>query len=141
MKTLRAIVAALALLLITAAASQAQQLKVTANIPFDFVVGDHVYPAGQYQISPVFHDDIVLQISNPNQTVSAAVLSDNCMRATASRNTELVFRRSGDSYFLYQVWTQGNQYGREFSGSHAEKVLAKNHPHVQTVIVAANLSR
>jgi hypothetical protein len=140
MKTLRPIFAALALLLI-AAATQAQQTKVTATIPFDFVVGDHSYPAGQYQISRVFHDEIVLQISDASHTVSANLISDNCMRPTASKNTELVFRRSGDSYFLYQVWTQGNPYGREFSSSPAEKVLAKNHQHLETVTVAANLAR
>jgi hypothetical protein len=46
----------------------------------------------------------------------------------------------GDSYFLYQVWTEGNTTGREFRMSKAQVQLAKNNSKPELVIVAANIS-
>ena len=45
MKNLRSILLALTVLLL-ATAAQAQTTRVQASIPFDFVVGDHAYSAG-----------------------------------------------------------------------------------------------
>ena len=50
MKLMRSAFLGLGLLLAVSAA-QAQDAKVKADIPFDFVVGDRVMPAGEY-ISP-----------------------------------------------------------------------------------------
>jgi hypothetical protein len=51
-----------------------------------------------------------------------------------------VFQRLGDSYFLYQVWTEGNTTGREFRMSKTQVQLAKNNSKPELVIVAANIS-
>jgi hypothetical protein len=50
-----------------------------------------------------------------------------------------VFRRLGDNYFLYQVWTEGNTFGREFPMGKAEMQVAKNYSKPELVIVAANI--
>ena len=47
MKVMRSAFLGLGLLLAVSAA-QAQEPRVKANIPFDFVVGDRVMPAGEY---------------------------------------------------------------------------------------------
>src|SRR6516165_9168510 len=49
MKYLRSAVFALGLLLVVSA-TQAQQVRVKAEIPFDFVVGNQVLPAGEYTV-------------------------------------------------------------------------------------------
>lgn len=46
MNNLRSVLFALIVLLM-ATAAQAQQTNVKAKIPFDFVVGDRAYPAGE----------------------------------------------------------------------------------------------
>jgi hypothetical protein len=49
MKNLRSVIFVLAVLLMATAAN-AQQTNVKANVPFDFVVGDRAYPAGEYSL-------------------------------------------------------------------------------------------
>ena len=49
MKNLRSILLALTVLLL-ATAAQAQTTNVKASIPFNFVVGNHAYSAGEYTV-------------------------------------------------------------------------------------------
>jgi hypothetical protein len=44
----------------------------------------------------------------------------------APSQTKLVFRRYGDRYFLYQIWVEGNNRGRELPMTPLEKELASN---------------
>jgi hypothetical protein len=46
----------------------------------------------------------------------------------------------GDSYFLYQIWTEGSSSGREFPMSKTQVQLAKNDSKPELVVVAANIS-
>ncbi len=137
MKNLRSIVAALAVLLM-ATAAHAQHTKVSATVPFNFVVGDRAYPAGDYVFS---NNDAVLNITNTEQAKSEMALSIPCQHATPSADTKLVFDSMGGNYFLRQIWIEGNTSGRELPRSHTEVRLAKNHEQEEPVIVAANLSR
>ncbi|MGB7727904.1 MAG: hypothetical protein WBL50_07720 [Candidatus Acidiferrum sp.] len=137
MKTVHSILFALTVLLL-APAAKAQGTKVLANVPFDFVVGDRAYPAGEYSFK---QDGIVLQIANTEQSGASIVLSNTCEITRPSDKTKLVFRRMGDYYFLYQVWVDGNVTGREFPRSHTEVRLAENHEETKSVIVAAVISR
>jgi hypothetical protein len=141
MKTLRSTLFVFAALL-TATATQAQQTRVTAFIPFDFVVGDRPYSAGEYALKSLPGAGNIIQIDDKWQTgTPAVVLSNACQNLKPAENTKLVFRRMGGNYFLYQVWTQGNQYGREFPRGKMETMLAKNQKPSDTVIVAANLTK
>ncbi len=49
MKNLRSALLALTVLLL-ATAAHAQQTNVKADVPFDFVVGDRAYSAGEYTV-------------------------------------------------------------------------------------------
>ncbi len=137
MKNLRSIVAALAVLLM-ATAAHAQHTKVSATVPFNFVVGDRAYPAGDYVFS---NNDAVLNITNTEQAKSEMALSIPCQHAMPSADTKLVFDSMGGHYFLRQIWIEGNTSGRELPRSHTEVRLAQNHEQAEPVIVAANLSR
>jgi hypothetical protein len=139
MKTLRSVLFALAVLVV-ATAAQAQQTKVKANIPFDFVVGDRAYPAGEYALNSVTSNGIVIRIDNTEEGFAGTTLSNPCTGITPSASTKLVFHRVGDYYFLYQIWTEGNLSGREFSKSRTEVQLARNYEKQERVIVAANIS-
>jgi hypothetical protein len=138
MKNLRSILLALTVLLL-ATAAQAQTTNVKASIPFDFVVGDHVYSAGEYTVKSMSQNSSTIRIDNADESEKGITLSDACSSGRPATGTKLVFQRLGNNYFLYQIWTEGNSLGREFPMSKKEVQLAKNDS-PELVIVAANIS-
>jgi hypothetical protein len=139
MKNLRSILLALTVLLL-ATAAQAQTTNVKASIPFDFVVGDHAYSAGEYTVRSMTQDGVAIRVDNADESEKGLTLSHACKKAQPATQTTLVFERLGDNYFLYQIWTEGNSSGREFPMSKKEVQLAKNYSKPELVIVAANIS-
>ena len=137
MKNLRSILAALAVLLM-ATAAHAQQRTLSATVPFNFIVGDRAYPAGDYLFR---NSDSVLKITNTEQAKTEVTLSNACESVTPSADTKLVFDRMGGYYFLRQIWVAGSFTGRELLRSRTEIRLAQNHEKQESVIVAANISR
>jgi hypothetical protein len=140
MKNLRSVLFALTVLLM-ATAAQAQQTAVKADVPFDFVVGDRAYPAGEYTIKSMSDNGIPVRIDSTQEGAMGIALSNACVGSGPANSTKLVFHRLGDHYFLYQIWTEGNSAGREFAKSKAEVQVAKNYDKPELVIVAANISR
>ncbi len=140
MKNLRPLSFALAALLM-ATAAHAQHENVKATVPFDFVVGDRPYPAGEYSVQTIGQNDTTLRIDNTQEAKTSMVNSNTCSQLKPSDKTKLVFHKVGDSYFLYQVWTEGNSEGREFPMSRIEIQISQNRENPELVIVAANISR
>jgi hypothetical protein len=138
MKNIRFILTVLTALLTMATAAQAQHTKVSATIPFNFVVGDRAYPAGEYSFT---NSGAVLQITNAEHIGMGLLLSQACQSARPSETTKLVFQKMGDYYFLQQIWVAGNSSGRELPRSHTEVRLAQNHEETKSVIVAAVISQ
>jgi len=138
MKNLRSILFALTVLLM-ATAAQAQQTSVRANVPFDFVIANHAYPAGEYALKSMGVNGVPIRVDNIQEETSKVALSDTCTSNEAATSTKLVFHRVGDSYFLYQIWQQGQTSGREFPLSRAERQIAQNHEKAELVVVAANI--
>jgi hypothetical protein len=139
MKKLHTVLGVLAALLM-ATATRAQEVKMKADVPFEFVAGGRAYPAGEYSLRPVTSDNAFLQITDVEKGTSSMLLSYRCSNATPSTETKLVFRLIGDQYFLEQVWIEGRQSGRQFAVSRTETQLARNHEKAQVVIIAARLS-
>jgi hypothetical protein len=139
MKNLRSILLALTVLLL-ATAAQAQTTNVKASIPFDFVVGDHAYSAGEYTVKSVSQSSAAIRIDNADESEKGITLSNACSKGQPADGTTLVFQRLGDNYFLYQVWTEGSSLGREFRMSKTQVQLAKNDSKPELVVVAANIS-
>jgi hypothetical protein len=128
-------------LLLIATGVRAQQTKVIATVPFDFVVGNRAYPAGEYYLKSVTTNGTVIQVQNTEEDARSLISSIGCTQSMPSTKTKLVFRSMGGSHFLYQVWLEGDTSGREFPRSRMEVQLAKNHEKSELVIVAANVSR
>jgi hypothetical protein len=137
MKNLRSIVVALGVLLM-ATAAHAQRTAVSATVPFNFVVGDRAYPAGDYLFR---NNEAVVMITNAEQAKTEITLSNACESVWPSADTKLVFDSVGGNYFLRQIWVAGKSDGRELPRSRTEIRLAQNHEKQETVIVAANISR
>ena len=140
MKNLRPFLFAFAALFM-ATAAQAQHENVKATVPFEFVVGDRPYPAGEYSVQTIGQNDITLRIDNTQEAKTSMVNSNTCAQLNPSDKTKLVFHKVGDNYFLYQIWTEGNSAGREFPMSRIEIQISQNREKPELVIVAANISR
>ena len=123
--------------LLSASTAQAQAIHVKADIPFDFVVGNTVYPAGTYTITPTSESSNALLLDGGD--ARALVIPNHCSLTLPSKSTKLVFDRMGSSYFLSQDWVEGRSDGREFPKSKAELQMAKNHTPSESVTVIAQL--
>jgi quinol monooxygenase YgiN len=130
----------LGLFLLAAAAPGHAQQPLRVKIPFDFVADKATLPAGEYIVQPARIGSSVLIVQRiDSRKAAAAMVMSNPVEATArQRETCLVFRVSGERYFLSEVWTDRASFGRQLGTSPIEKMLAKNEiPH--EVIVLANL--
>jgi hypothetical protein len=120
--------------LVFTSTARAQELRVRANIPFDFVVGNTVYAAGTYTIGAATPNSSALLLDGDTR---GFVIPIDCSSNQPSKSTKLVFDRMGDTYFLHQIWVEGNTIGREIPKGKAELRMAANP--AESVTVAANL--
>jgi hypothetical protein len=76
-----------------------------ANIPFEFIVGSKVLPAGSYVVR-IDNESGVVEICEDGIYCESVVTSP--VEATqVPANAELAFRKYGDQYFLSQIWPRG----------------------------------
>jgi hypothetical protein len=120
MKALRTIALGFSFL-IAAAAANAQALTVQANIPFSFVVGNHELPAGQYDVRPGIGNAGILSVRSSDGTQGALAITSSCTNRNWSGNTELVFHRVGQRYFLSSIRVEGYEFGRQLPKNRAEQ--------------------
>jgi hypothetical protein len=122
-KTLTMLTMVVALSLATAAVSADAQssTKQTANIPFEFVVGNHEMSAGKYDVDGITSGGLVVRIRNASNADSTTRLTSTIVRIKAPDKGKLVFRRYGSTYFLTEVWRAGDPNGRELVKSSREK--------------------
>ena len=88
----------------TAVSAQAQSAmkKQTFKVPFQFNVGDKVLPAGDYTFVA---DNQTIRVRSSNGKSSVIALPQRTLGASQiPSRAKLTFRRSGDQYYLSQVW-------------------------------------
>ena len=95
--------------------------KQTANVPFEFHLGDRVMPAGDYTIRQLTDDSLV--ISNDAVGARSVALTFPAQRAKNEIGAKLVFRHIGDQYFLVQVWGANTESGRALIPTHLQDEL------------------
>jgi hypothetical protein len=123
-----------AVVLLTAGSLNAQTSNpVKANIPFDFSAGGKHYSAGQYSVNAI--SDLALAILGQGSE-SGFVSSRRAQSSSPSATTKLIFHQYGTSYFLYQIWVQGENSGRQLPMTRVEKELASNAIASPAVVVA-----
>ncbi len=95
------------------------------NIPFQFQAGESVLPPGSYTIRMVNNSDLAfMQItSKDHPSTSALFRVHEKDLASAPTQSEVLFNKYGDSYFLAQVFDEGDPSGSEVvESSHEQKV-------------------
>jgi hypothetical protein len=132
-----------AVALVFGSAAYAQEINVRARVPFDFVVGDKTYSAGQYAVQTASDNTYFLSVKNIDaKTTQGLTPSHPCIssKSTGPANqVKLVFHRVGNKYFLFRLWVGGSTVGREFPIPPRETEMAMNGLRTETVMVAANI--
>lgn len=85
-------------------ASSVDRDAVVAHVPFDFVVGEMLFPAGAYDIA---RTDIpgMLALRRNGSEYPTALVQEICSQTDSS---ELLFYRQENLYFLAQVLAGGD---------------------------------
>ena len=109
---------------IVSANGQSTSILVTADIPFDFIVGDKTLPSGKYSVRSASDDGKGLKISSRDGESSVMRLSNLADGTSKKRNARMVFHRYGQQYFLAEVWT-GDNYGRQLLKCKKERHLGQ----------------
>ncbi len=113
-----------------------------AEIPFDFLAGQRVMPAGTYEIT---HSDNLLELRAIDQKTAEFLMVHAAYTVHTPSGSSLVFDRRGDKYFLRQIWTAGNHDGYECPKTRieqkVEKEVAQNKQDASPVVIALNTVR
>lgn len=131
----------LALLIVAPAQAQMPGSRIRATIPFPFIVRGKTLPAGNYEIRRINDSPQGLMMRNVYHTHEAIMFETESVEAKkVPAKSELIFDRYGNDYFLSQVFTGGDQEGRELPPSRTERRLkyesARNETKPETVAVA-----
>jgi hypothetical protein len=80
-------------------------IAVRWNIPFEFMLGERVMPAGEYITRPVWvgSNNKVLLMSNPESGKAAFIYANPQMNPRFDGNAKLVFLQSDEGYALSQI--------------------------------------
>jgi len=125
------------LLTMSAAMVHAQSKRSTINIPFSFTVGHKTLPAGEYTVQPNRgNSDNVWLVESTTGHDSVVFTTGSAWTRETQENTKLVFNNYDGQYFLSQVWSEGDNTGRELRMPRVERQLAKSRIHREKVIVA-----
>ena len=131
--------ALLTVALIFGSTAYSQAVNVRVKVPFDFVLDDRVFPAGEYVVQTIEDGSYALLIRSKDTKTSALTLSYPSGSNKTADQTMLVFQRVGKTYFLSEVWAEGVPAGRQFRMSHAEIRMALNGTKPDTTIVEASI--
>ena len=88
-----------------------------AYVPFEFVIGNRVFPAGKYVFeiatgSPTITDEAgVLVIRSRERGLYAAIATGVATDSNVHTKPGLAFRRDGERMYLANVWCRGSETG------------------------------
>jgi hypothetical protein len=127
---------AFASLFLVAGSVHAQSVSLRADIPFDFVVGNTMMPAGTYSIQPSNTDESIVELWSPELKDGILLAPCTCASDRGQHESKLVFQVSDGQYFLWQIWTEGYDEGRQLTIKHPRTQEANVAP-PRTLVIAA----
>ncbi len=102
----------------------AETKLVRVNIPFTFMAGEHVLPAGQYRVE-VDPASNRMRLRRADGEAGAYLSVYIAYKPQAPNMGTLVFHKYGNSHFLQGVWGAGRSWGYEVPASEAEREMVK----------------
>lgn len=137
MKFAKAITLILTLLPILAAAQSGNSDGIAVTVPFDFVVGAKLIPAGHYIVQRAENMTVSL-LTLRNTASSVNVFSPTVVRSqVADGRSALVFHRYGDRYFLAEARTVSGTIYNMREGKLERELRAQNSPLHEEILVAS----
>jgi hypothetical protein len=112
-------------LVATQSASAQSTAVAEVNIPFAFHTPTQTLPAGAYRVD---RSGNLLILTSTDSKAAGFVLTHSAIKTQAPNHGYVVFERYGDTYYLEQIWTAGENTGIECPKGRAEKesMMAKN---------------
>ena len=95
---------------------------VKVKVPFKFVVANKTLPQGEYLLSST-REEVFVQDSEGKRV--SMVLTNPVSGRTVGKTGEVVFECYTDLCFLSQLWTAGQDTGRELPRTRLETEIAK----------------
>ena len=95
------------------------------NIPHSFIVRDTTLPAGKYTVRVVddYADLNVLEIRSVDRRAAVLFDTESVQLNGPAGDTELVFDKIGDDYFLSRVFLRGDNSGNQLLKSRMQRRL------------------
>jgi hypothetical protein len=122
--------------LAVAVGSAQSSARASANIPFDFHVGNATLPSGQYLVKSGTPTIDTLVIQSKDGSRSALAMTHGVKLTQSDSAAKLVFNQYGTNYFLSQVWNPSDSIVRGLVKTKAEMEVARQVRGVQTTVVA-----
>ena len=111
--------------------AQRTERIIKANIPFDFVVGSEIFPAGHYSVALI--GPVLLELRDSEGHALINVLTQSVQAPATPGQPKLRFNKEGGQFVLTQVWQEGNEIGQQVLRSKSVTVaVRRGSGHVQT---------
>ena len=109
---------------IVSASAQGYGLRVSADVPFDFTIGNTTFAAGKYEMVLTGHSGSVYSASLFDDK-RKLVLNTTAIRngSTNKDNSDLLFAADGGGHFLEKLRTP--EMGFQFVSSKRERLVAQ----------------
>jgi hypothetical protein len=129
-----------ALLGVTAIPASAQLVgPMTVEVPFAFVAGKKVLPAGTYVISPSTRSTVLVRTPRGEHASIVTTMASDAKSALG--RSEVLFKRYGDTYYLSEVRPAASSEYRQVARTRDEVRLAKLTSKPDVVTLVANSPR
>ena len=116
----------------------AQSLKnIRAEVPFDFRIGDKLYPAGVYYLESISRLNGNLLQLRSFETKKQQLLATNETYAGERQSPKLVFYQIGQEYYLMNIFMTEGEAGFSIRTTLRQAEKAKKTTSTKTVDVAA----
>ena len=112
---------------------------IEVSIPHSFIVRDTTLPAGKYtvRVADDYADLSILEIRSVDRPTAVLFDTESVQRSGPARDTELVFDKIGDNYFLSRVFLSGDESGNQLSKSRMQLRLEDGGMKAETHSTAA----
>ena len=114
-------------------------ITIEANIPHSFIVRDTTLPAGKYTVRVA--DDYaslnLLELRSVEGHTAVLFETESVRLNGPARDTELVFDKIGDDYFLSRVFLSGDESGNQLQKSRKQRRLEDGGMKAETHSIAA----
>lgn len=126
--------AALCLLLTFAFTLAHAQSRITVKVPFNFLLANKTFPAGQYSVSSS-GDHLTLQDSTGTPIFFG--IANQVSGRRVGDTGQIVFHCYEDRCFLSEFWTPTREHGNQLLPSRYEQELAKHQKGTEFTLLGA----